>query len=271
MALNCRPPRWTSRTSTGCWPASTEWRPPCKASIRGHAKRRSGDPRMTMDRQWSALELPAEEAARELRTSQPGLAAPGLSAPDRGCDSRTRRRGRAGRSLAARLGQLAVVALLALGTLPAWAKPAAPIRPRVGNHPGFGRLVFDFGARTTYQQVRTGDTLSLRFATDVAVTPTAHPPHNVDAMSAQPGVVDLVVSTGATTHVYWLDNRLVVDIYDPPATAAIQPAQAVAPTPGAAVPAPLTLAPPTVAPSTLAPSALAPSSGKPVVGLPTQG
>ena len=127
------------------------------------------------------------------------------------------------------LGQLAVVATVALGTLPAWAEPAAPIQPRVGNHPGFGRLVFDFAARTTYQQVRAGDTLSLHFAADVVVTPTSHPPHNVDAMSAQPGVVNLVMAAGATTHVYWLDNRLVVDVYDPAGAATMQPAQAVAP------------------------------------------
>ena len=213
---------------------------------------------MTMDRQWSALALPPGEAAREPCISYPGLSAPSLFAPDRGCHTRTPRYGRAGRSLAVRLGQLAVVATLALGTLPASAEPTAPIQPRVGNHPGFGRLVFDFAARTTYQQVRAGDTLSLHFAADVVVTPTAHPPHNVDAMSAQPGVVDLVVAAGATTHVYWLGNRLVVDVYDPSGAAAetVQPAQAVAPTQAAAAPAPLTLAP---------------SSGKPVVGLPAQG
>jgi hypothetical protein len=216
---------------------------------------------MTMDRQWSALALPPGEAARGLRISYPGLSSGSLFTPDLGCHARTQRCGRAGRSLAVRLGQLVVVATLALGTLPAWAEPAAPIQPRLGNHPGFGRLVFDFAARTAYQQVRAGDTLSLRFAADVVVTPTNHPPHNVDAMNAQPGVVDLVVAAGATTHVYWLGNRLVVDVYDPAATATMQPAQAVAPAQGAAA----------QAPSTLALPALAPSSGKPVVGLPTSG
>ena len=137
---------------------------------------------MTMDRQWSALALPPGQAAREPRVFYSGL-----SVPDRGCHTRIRRCGGAGRSLAVRLGQLAVVAMLALGTLPAWAEPAALIQPRVGNHPGFGRLVFDFAARTTYQQVRAGDTLSLHFAADVVVTPTAHPPHNVEAMTAQSG------------------------------------------------------------------------------------
>ena len=170
-----------------------------------------------------------------------------------------------------RLGQLAVAAMLALGTLPAWAEPAAPIQPRVGNHPGFGRLVFDFAARTTYQQVRAGDTLTLHFAADVVVTPTVHPPHNVEAMTAQSGVVDLVVAAGATTHVYWLDNRLVVDVYDPAGAATAQPAQAVAPTQGPAARVPLTLAPSVVVPRTVTPPTLTPSSGKPVVGLPIQG
>jgi hypothetical protein len=216
-----------------------------------------------MDWQWSAVAPPPGEAARELRTC-----CPSLSALNRGCHSRTRRCGPAGRCLAVRLGQLVVVATLALGTLPARAEPAAPIQPRVGNHPGFGRLVFDFAARTTYQQVRAGETLSLHFAADVTVTPTAHPPHNVDAMSARGGVVDLVVAAGATTHVFWLDNRLVVDVYDPAGAATMQPAQAAQATQVPATSAPVTPVPITPVRVTPVPVTPVPVTPVPVTPVP---
>jgi len=205
---------------------------------------------MTTDRQQSALAPPPEEAIGESRSHTPRS-----SVFVRGGDRPARRCGREARSFAARLGQLGLLVTLALGMPAAWAEPAAPIAPRVGNHPGFGRMVFDFPARIAYQQVRTGDTLSLRFAADVTITPPAHPPHNVDAVSAQPGVVDLGVVAGATTHVFWLDTRLVVDVYDPTGTATQQPAPAGPASQGTAM-----LARPTSAPS----------SDKAVIGPPTQ-
>ena len=223
----------------------------------------------------------------------------------------TRRFDRAERPLATRLGLVAVVATLALWTSLAWAEPAAPTDARAGNHPGFGRLVFDFATRTAYQQVREGDHLSLRFATDVTITAPARLPHNVDAFDAQPGVVDLVVMASATTHVFWLGTRLVVDVYDAAGTATAPPGQAVPPTrvplataaptlallteaalteaelaqaelaqavptqalPTQAVPiqALLTQAAPTQAAPTLAPRTLGPPSGNAAMVLPTAG
>src|SRR5208282_784365 len=108
-----------------------------------------------------------------------------------------------------------VLVPLALWMPPAWADPAGPTDPvalveaRVGNHLGFGRLVLEFGGRVAYQQARAGDHLTLRFARDVTVTPPAHPPHNVDAVAADPGLVDLTLLAGATTRIAWLGNRLV--------------------------------------------------------------
>ncbi len=115
--------------------------------------------------------------------------------------------------------RLVVLAALALGAAPTRADAGAPIELRVGNHPGFGRLVFEFPARAAYRQDRAGEHLTLRFADDLLATPPAHPPRNVAAVAAEAGVVDLTLRVGATTQVYWLGNRLVVDVFDPTATA----------------------------------------------------
>ncbi len=177
----------------------------------------------------------------------------------------------------ARSATLALLATFALWGPPAWAEPAAPIEARVGNHPGFGRLVFEFPARTAYQQARTGDHLSLRFAGDVTITPPSRPPHNVDAVAAQPGEVDLTVLPGATTHVYWLGDRLVVDILDPVDTASTQQPQTTPPNQGL----PNQGLPNQGSPSQGSPSRMspiqapltqgAPNQGSPTQGSPTQG
>src|SRR5580698_7263664 len=73
------------------------------------------------------------------------------------------------RGLNALIGQFALLAMLALCVSPAWGEAAGPIEARVGNHPGFGRLVFDFAGPMPYQQALSGDHLLLHLATNVIV------------------------------------------------------------------------------------------------------
>ena len=115
--------------------------------------------------------------------------------------------------------RIAVLAALALWSAPAGADAAPPIEARVGNHPAFGRIVFEFDAHVVFGQVREGDHLILHFADGVTIAPPARPPQNVAAITTDAGLVDLRLRAGATTRVYWLGNRLVVDVLDPPAAA----------------------------------------------------
>jgi len=133
-------------------------------------------------------------------------------------------------SLVRLLGQLVVLAMLALWMPPALADPAAPVEARTGNHHGFGRLVLEFGAHVAYQQAREGQHLMLRFGKDVTITPPAQLPHNVEAVTADPGVLDLTLRAGATTRVSWLANRLVVDVFDPANGASNEPPAGIPPT-----------------------------------------
>jgi hypothetical protein len=123
------------------------------------------------------------------------------------------------RQIAARLWQPAFLVALALWMTPAAADPAVPVDVRVGNHPGFGRLVVEFDVRMAYHESREGDHLTLRFDNDVDFTPPAYPPHNIGAVSVGHNLLDLTLHAGVTTHVSWFGDRLVVDVFDPVDTA----------------------------------------------------
>ena len=104
--------------------------------------------------------------------------------------------------------------LLALAAGPAMAVDPT-VTLRTGEHPGFGRLVFEAPAGVTEELVREGDRLVVRFSTNAAVDSEGHAPHNVLGIATSPGQAELSLSSGATIRRMRIGGRLVIDVLDP--------------------------------------------------------
>jgi hypothetical protein len=145
--------------------------------------------------------------------------------------------------------------LLLLGAGPAVAQTDAPRVPvRVGDHPGFGRIVFDWPQPTDYRVAVEAGTARVSFASPGVpdLQSFRAPPRNVSAISGTGGTVEVRLAQGAEVRHFRIDNRIVVDILDPR-----QPGATAQPDP-----APRPAAPPAAAP------APAPASAPRVVALP---
>ena len=134
------------------------------------------------------------------------------------------------------------------------AVPPAPIR--TGNHPGFGRVVFDLPAGASWTLDRAGDRLTVRFS-GAAPVAGAQPPRNVRTLTAAAGAAELSLAPGAQVRPMRLDNRLVLDLLDPippsasPAPPESTPTRASAPPaqPGSPAAPPVVSAPPVLRPT----------------------
>jgi hypothetical protein len=118
------------------------------------------------------------------------------------------------------------------------AVPSASIR--TGDHPGFGRVVFDLPAGARWTLGRVGERLTVRFsgADPVAGVP---PPRNVRALTAAPGVAELSLAPGTRVRSTRMGSRLVLDLLDPRATrpaaaSAAKPSASAAAAPGPGLP-----------------------------------
>ncbi len=104
---------------------------------------------------------------------------------------------------------------------PAASAPAAErIRVRVGNHPGFGRVVFDWPAPPAYAVEQLGeDRVRLRFdaAGTVDVPRSLRPPRNVLGITATAGGVEITMRPGARLRHFLHGPKVVVDLRDPAA------------------------------------------------------
>ena len=143
------------------------------------------------------------------------------------------------------LAAAAVLPVLAFGPLAAGAGANEPtaaaslpvVGVRTGNHPGYGRVVFDWPARTDYEAVATAEGLTIRFSGPgrprvdaVAV------PRNVTGLAADGDTVRIAAREGARFRHFHHGPKLVVDVLDPgaPVAASAAPAaQAAAPLPAA--------------------------------------
>jgi hypothetical protein len=121
---------------------------------------------------------------------------------------------------------------------------AQTIGLRTGDHPGFGRVVFDLPDGVTAALVREADRTVIRFAPPLVVRPGARAPRNVRALAVGPGEASLVLAPEARLRRLRLGHRLVLDILDP-AGASAPPAPPRRPPPPAAPPP----APPMAAPA----------------------
>ncbi|MFC7476872.1 hypothetical protein ACFQS7_21065 [Dankookia sp. GCM10030260] len=153
--------------------------------------------------------------------------------------------------------RLALALLLAL--LPGLAV-AEQVAVRAGDHPGFGRLVFDWPAPPVYALDQQGDRALLRFPAGSTLQLPRKLPRNLLGAVAEAEGLRLTLRPGTRARHYRLGGRVVVDLRDPPAV----PASASEPRPKPEVakarpvaPQIVAAAPPLAAPAAAAPQAVA--------------
>ena len=137
--------------------------------------------------------------------------------------------------------------LLLAATLPgaAWAQ----VSVRAGDHPGFGRVVFDFAAPTGFDLVEDGGRVLVVFEGGPALGAAPPPPRNVRSIRAAEGSATLILIPGARVRSARMGNRVVLDVRDPapdrPARVAARAApRAPPPALPEPAPAPVAAAPP---------------------------
>jgi len=114
----------------------------------------------------------------------------------------------------------------------AQAAQAAPqVGVRTGNHPGYGRVVFDWPFQTSYQAEPSAEGLTIRFAEPgrIATGANLSMPRNVTAVVAEDGTVRISARPGARFRHFHHGPKLVVDVLDPsapPQAAAAPPSTA---------------------------------------------
>lgn len=109
-----------------------------------------------------------------------------------------------------RAGWLLVVASLTLA-----GPAAAEVAVRAGNHPGFGRMVFDVPGGTEYSLSRDGDRIRLRFSGDPAIGTPASNARNIRSAIGGASGAELLVAPGAKVRGSRIGDRVVIDVLDP--------------------------------------------------------
>lgn len=116
--------------------------------------------------------------------------------------------------------QKAVAMGLALGVsllIAALPGRAEPVAVRSGEHPGMGRLVFDWSLPTGYRVEQLGDRAMLHFDSPGEFRMPAKLPRNVLALRGTADGVEVSLRSGAQIRPFRLGERIVLDVLDPPA------------------------------------------------------
>ena len=119
--------------------------------------------------------------------------------------------------------RLALPLCLLLISAPALAQERVGVR--VGDHPGFGRVVFDWPRDVGFRVEQAEGRVTLRFAAPGAFeTLPGRMPRNVTALRAAGESAEITIAAAARPRVYRLGNRIVLDVADPqPGAAAAAP------------------------------------------------
>ncbi len=131
---------------------------------------------------------------------------------------------------------LAWLLFLLLMPVVAWAQGGA-IGLRSGEHPGFGRVVFDLPGGTTAAVEQRDGAVLVRFSPVGTVTAGARPPRNVRSIALEAGLARLAIVPGSQLRQMQIGTRLVLDIVDPDKPAVASAPVAVAPVARPAAPA----------------------------------
>lgn len=107
----------------------------------------------------------------------------------------------------------ALLSCLLVGTALADSPPTVPLR--VGNHPGFGRVVFDLPTHADFQVTQQGQHVAIQFGGNVTIGSAPGTPHNVLSITGGNGRAELEVAPGTTLHAWRLGDKVVIDVQDP--------------------------------------------------------
>ncbi len=173
-------------------------------------------------------------------------------------------------ALALGLAILSRPVLAAPDDAPAARGPAQPgeaaggIAARLGEHPGYGRVVFDVPEDEDYHVAHQGERVVVTFAGHPAVADGIGHARNVRDVTGGSGRAVITIAPGSRVHALRMGAHVIVDILDPLASSRIGPqVAAIAPVPArpveAAVPA---------AASPVVPAAAAPVLAAPVLAVP---
>ena len=135
----------------------------------------------------------------------------------------------------------------AMGALVLAALPAAApdtIAIRVGNHPGYGRIVFDLPAGVSPSVHRDGDHVLVQLPGAGDVTQPRYLPSNVAAITGGTAEAEIVIRQGARLHQMRFGSRLVLDVLNAEPAPAQDAATRPAPEAAARKPPPPVASPP---------------------------
>ena len=104
---------------------------------------------------------------------------------------------------------------------------------RVGNHPGYGRVVFDLPARLDYHVTQQGQHVVVEFAGSVTIGSSAALPQNVLGITGGAGKAELMVAPDTVVRELRDADHVVIDVLDKGAAASSvvqgKPAQQIPP------------------------------------------
>ncbi len=100
-----------------------------------------------------------------------------------------------------------------------------PVRVRVGDHPGHGRIVFDWPSPPAYRSEQVGDQVVLRFPeAAVDLSGARRLPRNVAGLAHGAEGIEITLRPGARVRHFLLGPMVVVDLLDPVAESVTEPA-----------------------------------------------
>ncbi len=109
------------------------------------------------------------------------------------------------------------------------ARAEVPASVRVGDHPGFGRIVFDFPEPTSFDLVERGNRLLVTFSGAATIGTPGTVPRNVLSLAGGQGSATVLLTPGARVRPSQAGNRVVIDVLDSPPTRARLPGPATTP------------------------------------------
>ena len=117
---------------------------------------------------------------------------------------------------------IATLLAVVFSAVVARADDSAPAQVRVGDHDGFGRVVIDLTGPTSYRVIRNGARVTVVLDGDAVINPPSGVPRNVRSMTGGIGRAEIVTATGAAVRDWRNGRRVVIDVFDPDASAAEQ-------------------------------------------------
>ena len=112
---------------------------------------------------------------------------------------------------------LPICILLAGGAAAAEVSTAAPVM-RVGEHPGYDRVVFDLPDGMQATAVQQAANLVVKFTAPATLVPASRPPRNALQVTSALGEVTIVLASRVRVRQTRLANRFVLDLLDPTLT-----------------------------------------------------